>query len=134
MEIKSKALTPTDTLNPRGNLARELQTTTLRAAYLSTVCAHWLNHHQRQTWRAANEEPTYNLPNTTTQAKRFNQARRRSEAWDTKDKAGPAAARWHWPTVFDYWLSGGLERDVDALLKTMPKENRDRVRRELDEF
>ena len=134
VKIKPKATTPDDWLNPKGAIARDMRTSALRAGYLSIVCAHWLNHHQQETWRAGIDEPTWDLPARFPDAKRFNQARKRCEAWDTKDRATAVAKRWDWPTVFAYWLSGGLERDVDALLRMMPSESRDRVRRELDEF
>lgn len=43
----------------------------------------------------------------------------------------PASKCWDWPWVFEYWRSGGLDRDAKALMKNLPKENRLAIEKEL---
>ncbi len=142
MKIRVKALGPDDILNPKGVTARELANTALRAGYLSIVCAHWLSY-QPATWMAEQTEP-YQVPKRWPDAARYNKARVKCRAWDRgwygekRGKRGVAkrnaAALWDWPTVFNYWLTGGMDRNIEDLLALTTRDNRDRVRRELSEF
>ena len=161
MKIKPHADTPSSTLNPKGRLARDLQATALQAGYLSIVCAHWLSY-QGTPWDAANHEPA-DMPAAVTGADRFNKARKLCGAWD-RAKYGHktptyrwkngwkrsgrlldnldsiptpnwnAAATWDWWDVFHYWLDGNLERDLEVTLSYLPVENRNRVRKELNDY
>ena len=87
MKIKPHALGPDDILNPNGVTAKNYAATSLSAGYLSIVCAHWLNY-KENPWDAALDEPTYDLPASFPDAKRFNKARKLCGAWDTS-RYGP---------------------------------------------
>ena len=142
MKIRTKALGPDDILNPKGNTARDLANTALRAGYLSIVCSHWLSY-QGETWRAEQTEP-YTVPKNYPDAARYNKALGKCRAWDRgwygekrakHSIAKPnAATKWDWPTVFNYWLTGALDRNIEDLLALTTRDNRDRVRRELRDF
>ena len=65
----------------------------------------------------------------------WRRANRRLDDEESIPVAKPnASAKSLWPTVFDHWLDGGLERSVEALLMVLPEENRVRVVDEIDKF
>ncbi len=39
--------------------------------------------------------------------------------------------KWHWPDVFDAWLSGSLERSLDDLCGFVPVANREAIQQEM---
>jgi hypothetical protein len=163
-----KPLGPDDILNPRGATARDYAATAKQAAYLSIVCAHWLNY-KPDVWAAMNDEPTTDMPTSFPDAKRFNKARKLCGAWDTSNY-GPKrntlkfkdggllgwtytrnnkrpdnpdsikvadpkpAAKWDWFQVFNYWLEGGLERNIEEMLALTTKDQAAKVRQELNDF
>lgn len=56
---------------------------------------------------------------------------------DTSDPlSNPAADRrtadkWHWPHVFQMWLDGGLDRQINGLVGNLPSPNQEVIRQEL---
>ena len=39
--------------------------------------------------------------------------------------------KWDWPWVFTSWHNGGLQRSIDTWMDMLPKENQDKIRKEL---
>jgi len=124
-----------EALNPRGGLAKELETTCKRASWLSLLCAHWLAHHNDNADNARLEEPTYKLPKALKGAGRINKAFQECGAHKGRSLKGgfesSHAYRWDWAWVFDYWYSGGLDRDIKILMSMLPSQNVKAIEREL---
>jgi hypothetical protein len=135
--LESNASTPiAEILNPRGNLAKELETTAKRGAWLSLMCGYWLAFHQDDAFAAMLEEPTYNLPKAYDLDGRFNQARKMCTAYETMTPLRGVhrprwADRWDWPDVFNYWYSGRLDNHVAYLSDILPETNQQNIEKEL---
>ena len=72
MKITSEDSTPiAEILNPRGNLAKELEMTCKKAGWLSLMCGYWLAYHHDNAELARRDEP-YRLPQIVPNAARFN--------------------------------------------------------------
>jgi len=137
MRLAETAVPVANILNPRGNLAKELETTARKASWLSLVCSYWLAYHQDDYDAARHDEPTYNLPPGMDEGGRFRKARKECGGWErmapTKaEGARPAwSSRWCWSEVFDYWYSGGLDRGVEYLKSALPEDNVKAIEKEM---
>lgn len=129
MKITSEGTTPiAEILNPRGNLAKELEMTCKKASWLSLMCGYWLAYHHDNAERARRDEP-YKLPPKVPNAARFNEALKNCGLFDRMAtlKDGVVRPSWwsrnDWGWIFDYYYSGGLDRGIDDLKALLPQQN-----------
>jgi len=122
-------------LNPRGNLAKELEATAKRASWLMLVCEHWLAYKGGDYMEAKYDEPTYDLPKAFEDAARFNKARKACTAWEPRSSRVAAQStwsyRWYWPDVFDMWFFGAMANALDAIKANLPETNVETIEKEV---
>jgi hypothetical protein len=70
-----------DVINPRGNVAKELERSAKQAAWLSVLCEYWLSYNGDNPDKAAHNPPTYDMPKSMPNGKRFNKARKECGAF-----------------------------------------------------
>ncbi len=154
MKMVRDTIIMSEEMNPRGGQAKPLEATAKRAAWLSVMCGYWLSHNGDDQRLARANEPTYNLPKAFPGGERFNKARKLCDAYTPaarvegglrpsltsdgklRNVEGPVhrptyASRWVWADVFDYWLSGGLDRGVENLMEMLPEQNVEAIRKEM---
>jgi len=131
------ALELSSVLNPRGNLAKELETTARKASWLSLLCGYWLAYHRDNAEAARQNTPTFKLPAKFELATRYNEAFTNCGLWEPmkptrRDGYRPAwGTRSDWAWIFDYWHSGGLDRGIDYLKSVLPADNVKAIEKEL---
>lgn len=124
-------------LNPRGNLAKELEMTAKKASWLSLLCSYWLAYHKDNAEDARSNEPTYKLPKQISNSDRYNKAYTNCGLWEPmaptkKDWNRPAwGYRSDWSWIFDYYYSGGLDRGIEYLKSVLPEANVKAIEKEL---
>ena len=125
------------TLNPRGNLAKELEATAKNASWLSLLCGYWLAYHNDDAEAARRDPPTFKLPTKFPLADRYNKAYTNCGLWEpmaptVKEGCRPAwGTRTEWGWIFDYWYSGGLDAGVEYLKRVLPEANVAAIEKEL---
>ena len=123
--------------NPRGNLAKELETTAKKAAWLSLLCSYWLAYHKDNAEKARSNIPTYKLPAKFREAPRYNKAFVNCGLWEpmSATKKDWNRPRWgdrsDWGWIFDYYYSGGLDRGIEYLKSVLPEANVKAIEAEL---
>ena len=137
MKLESAGSTPiAEILNPRGNLAKELEATAKKASWLSLMCGYCLAYHHDNAEAARMDEPTYKLPSQFREAARYNKAYKNCGLFSPMAPLRGAYrptfwSRSDWGWIFDYWYSGGLDRGIEDLVSMLPQENRDAIAKEL---
>ena len=149
-------------LNPRGQLAKEMEIGLRRSIELSSLCELWLLYHGGDHRLARMDTPYQPPPNAGAflgsgwnkeMSKAVGKAIKGTEIWERQGvvpkskfrllKSGPKVTpapphtpRWFsllsWPLLYDHWSSGALEQGILDLLECLPKENRNRIKALLD--
>jgi hypothetical protein len=144
LKKKDPVWLPRDVLTPRSQIMTELNRTAKQAVALEKAMELWLLYKNGDPVAARQDPMIPNVPPSFVDAKIYNKAtkdsglfERHSFSWPkifTKSgkhrgsqalraSAIPSLMRTSdWPTIFDYWLSGGLSRGIETLIETLTKE------------
>jgi hypothetical protein len=143
-------------LNPRGNLAKEIEIGLRRSVWLVRLCELWLSYNDNDHRVAASSKPFVPPPNLWDDdlTRALKEAIKGCELWQRPGqsrssgfkmlKSGPKvyerppmdpaySRRAPWSFYYRHWREGSLERGINDLLRLLPKENRKRIRELMDE-
>lgn len=112
-------------LNPRGQVAKQLEASIRRASWLALLCEYWLSFNDDNTSHAATYEPTYDLPKGLPNATRFNKARKECGAYTPNPVRVPSIGRRHLKSGVTKYLRGNKDvNDIESTVAAEPMESK----------